>query len=503
MTTPNATQKNYTLNAPEGLKGVETGTELPVHPSRQSLAGQINTDDKPHLSDSEIEAYMKTHDVAQPLERFKRLLLGRESVVFSALSAGQRQQLIKAGERLFFKETFKGNGRTCGTCHPRENNFTLDPAFIAKLPPNDPLFVAENNPDLRDLEKPELMRRFALILENLDGFSNPGLMRGVPHTLGLRTSVESAGGARTGWSGDGAPGDGSLRSFAIGAVVQHAPRTLKRIEGKDFRLPTEDELDALEAFQLSLGRQADLQLPLPLKGVEARRGQEIFLDDGRGKCNRCHANAGATARFAPGQNLNFNTGVEDLPDHPARRVDPAIPVDDGFGTPGNKTFNTPSLVEMARTPPFFHNNAIRTVEGAVAFYNSQAFSQSPAGIAVGGIDLEPIETEDVAAFLRVIGALDSIRGSNNLLLAASKGAFRRRERVAKVQQAINEIGDAIRVLSEVNLHPEAVASLTRAKQFAAQSLNSDNYPTFYLRKAIEQLELARAELVDVTALDKR
>ncbi len=64
----------------------------------------------------------------------------------------------------------------------------------------------------------------------------------------------------TGWSGDGAPGDGSLRSFAIGAVTQHFPKTLNRIPGKDFRLPTEAELDALEAFQLSLGRQTEINL---------------------------------------------------------------------------------------------------------------------------------------------------------------------------------------------------------------------------------------------------
>jgi hypothetical protein len=28
--------------------------------------------------------------------------------------------LVKTGEQLFFQETFKGNGRTCGTCHPAE-----------------------------------------------------------------------------------------------------------------------------------------------------------------------------------------------------------------------------------------------------------------------------------------------------------------------------------------------------------------------------------------------
>ena len=51
--------------------------------------------------------------------------------------------LIAKGRDLFFNETFAGNGRTCGTCHREERNFTIDPAFIATLPKDDPLFVAE------------------------------------------------------------------------------------------------------------------------------------------------------------------------------------------------------------------------------------------------------------------------------------------------------------------------------------------------------------------------
>src|SRR5262245_19714215 len=79
------------------------------------------------------------------------------------------EQLVERGREIFFNETFGGNGRTCGTCHPAENNFTLSPSFIATLPPNDPLFVAEFVPALRkNFENPELMRKFGLILENLD-----------------------------------------------------------------------------------------------------------------------------------------------------------------------------------------------------------------------------------------------------------------------------------------------------------------------------------------------
>ena len=144
-----------------------------------------------------------------------------------------KKDLIEIGRKLFFEEKFDGNGRTCGTCHPATNNFTIDPASIAKLPKRDPLFVAEYNPKLRNLENPRLMRRYGLILENLDGFDKPGVMRSVPHNIGLPTSMKSnlPGKANAlGWSGDGSPGDGSLRLFAVGAVVQHLPKSMKREE---------------------------------------------------------------------------------------------------------------------------------------------------------------------------------------------------------------------------------------------------------------------------------
>src|SRR5262249_60722116 len=110
--------------------------------------------------------------------------------------------LIAKGADLFFNERFDGNGRTCGTCHRAENNLTLDPTFIATLPADDPLFVAEFNPALAELENPMLMREFGLIVENVDGLDRPGVLRGVPHTLGLAGSVRSSQGPRTGWCGD-------------------------------------------------------------------------------------------------------------------------------------------------------------------------------------------------------------------------------------------------------------------------------------------------------------
>lgn len=418
--------------------------------------------------------------------------------------------LIAEGRVLFFEETFAGNGRTCGTCHPAENNLTIDPAFIATLPDDDPLFVAEFNPDLaQNFENPTLMRKFGLIVENQDGFDdleNNFNMRGVPHTLGLQSSIDNPAGPMTGWSGDGSPGDGSLRSFAVGAVIQHFTKTLNRVSGTDFRLPTDEELDALEAFQLSLGRQEDLTLPLPLKGLIPARGQEIFNDPTLGKCFACHSNAGANGDpnvFGPDAgNLNFNTGVEDLPDQPADLTGELVPPDDGFGTPGNGEFNTPSLVDAADTGPFFHNNSIETIEGAVAFYNGDSFNSSPAGqllvSATGsGINLDATQVVAVAAFLRVINAIENIRLSIEFLQSYVNREFLGNVEFNKLpERVLHETDDSILVLVGGGLHPVAVAHLKEARRLTQKAIENQSSQISLIEQAITEQEKARADIIE-------
>src|SRR5205085_5309314 len=221
------------------------------------------------------------------------------------------EQLITQGRNAFTNGTLNGKGRTCPTCHREENNMTIDPDFIATLPPNDPLFVAEFNPALsQNFENPILMRKFGLIVENADGFddlNNKFVMRSVPHTLAMLPDTLAPSHfdethtplgpvvppvERVGWSGDGAPvgtftlaggvthqATGTLRDFMIGAIIQHYTKTLSRIPGTDFIMPTVAELDALEAFQKSLGRRQNLKLAgvgaLKLKSEKASKGQEI------------------------------------------------------------------------------------------------------------------------------------------------------------------------------------------------------------------------------------
>jgi hypothetical protein len=352
------------------------------------------------------------------------------------------------------------------------------------------------------------MRKFGLILENANGFDDLAhkfVLRGVPHTLGLRFSVNSDLGPLTGWSGDGAPGDASVRAFAAGAVIQHFTRTLNRIPDVDFRLPTEAELDALEAYQLSLGRQAELILPLALKSKVAGRGQEIFNSSTLGKCFICHFNGGGNgdpAIFGENAgNLNFNTGVEGLGGRPQDLPGELVPPDDGFGTPGDGTFNTPSLIEAADTGPYFHNNAVRTLEAAVAFYNSDAFKISMAGQSTksetgSDINLDATQVLEVAAFLRVINALENIRQSIQLLeFAAVKNFLTAKAGKELLRRAIVETRDSTMVLKGGDLHPEAVNYLTGAIRQSKKALHSVFLKDRYVRAAIEMLQKARSELV--------
>ncbi len=401
-------------------------------------------------------------------------------------------ELINEGRKLFFNETFNGNGRTCGTCHPANNNFTIDPEYIAKLPKNDPLFVAEYVPALSEnFEKPELMRKLGLILENTNGFGdleNNFTMRSVSHTLGLLTSVTPATNdgtntpavERTGWSGDGSPvgtisdgvhtvvSDGSIRSFSMGAIIQHFPKSLGRIPGVDFRLPSEYELDALEAFMFSLGRQQEFDdlNSITLNNAIAEQGRlnymGIGLPEGSLNCNACHFNGGAntdpTFEFPPAitpaafemTNRSFAPRVEELLDQPGDVIfGGQLPFDDGFSS-GTNLFNAPPVIEAADTGAFFHANQIETVEGMVSFYASTRSFRD--GSSAGPIvPLNGSQIANVAAFVRVLNADENSRQAIELIEYAQLLNKKKHKKI-NIKLAISEIKDAIKVLTQGRLH---------------------------------------------------
>jgi len=362
---------------------------------------------------------------------------------------------VEQGQILFLEETFNGNGRTCGSCHTPQDDFGLTAETIESLDEDDPFFVANFNlntlvltgnaqpSDLRgsitasngvtaevlagvaaqtylvyggqgmtgtvsdgngnsgtiasftegnldELENSTLISGGrALILENIDGFNQPAVMRSSPHLLNIDLT------APYGWSGD-IP---NLLEFSKGAVTQHAPRRIDREEGVDFRLPTEDELAAMDAFMRSISLPADGDFSLDRFVIteEQQRGRDLFFGDA--KCSKCHSGLvladsdGMLAGSSAGENEKFNTGVAQLPQN--------------SNLPGgdlSREFNTSPLFGIARTAPFFHDNSVATLREAVEFYDSPQFVSSPAGQLVGSIPAlnSSQNIDDMVAFLEAL-----------------------------------------------------------------------------------------------------
>ncbi len=428
------------------------------------------------------------------------------------VSHGLVSQAVADGSDLFFRETFGGNGRTCSTCHRVEDNMGLDVEFIATLPPDDKLFIAEHPASeggVPGLERPALLRAHGQILMNSDGFENPTskfVMRSSPHTLSLATSLKGDDfrgvTQRTGWSGDAAPGNGALRLLPVAAVKQHFTRSLNRLEGVDFVLPTEAQLDSMEAFMMALGRLQDIDLSKvsPTDPV-AKAGQGPFFF-----CQSCHSNAGAT-QF--GTNLNVNTGIEKAPD-PSQATEPH-PHDGGFGSAvlpnldcdgdgsrdcfGDGSFNVPPLIEAADTAPFFHNHRARTLEEAVTFYTTDdAFGGAP-------FPMSEKDVQNLAAFLRVLNAsfnaaISIQRNSAALSLEASGDKDARSTVNMLLALANSEATDAVEVLGTRKLNPQTVRLLRRAisKNARAMAAKPANTRQALIRGALKDFTTAKAQL---------
>ena len=290
-------------------------------------------------------------------------------------------------------------------------------------------------------------------------------------------------------------------------MIQHFPKTLNRVRDVDFRLPNLSELNDLEAFQLSLGRQNDLNLDpnsrqsLRLRSPLASTGQSLFITPfvtNGASCSTCHSNAGANT--SANVNGNFDTNVEDLPIQPARLIDPTIPPDGGFAnTPctgsggtqpcGNGRFNTPPLVEAADTGPFFHNNSINTIEGAVQFYEFGIPASFPAP------QFGPSQIQAIAAFLRVINALENIRSATDLENRALQQTTQAGQ-AELLELSIAELNDAIEVLTNASLHPVAAQLLREAIKLDQEAIGNANPDKREqaIREALCKKLLARADM---------
>ena len=254
------------------------------------------------------------------------------------------------------------------------------------------------------LEDPKRMRTSAaanfpqgrgLILENIDGFPPTApVFRKSPHLLNLSQRI-----AFFGLSGNVF----DLQTFATGAVTQHFPRTLNRNSGgsdPDFRLPTSDELAAMEVFMRSLEFPAGtdpnkFNLNRFVLTAAQQRGFAAF--NGAAKCAECHQGtvlaAGSFDTGVVNQVINSG-GLDNLPCEPS------------VGAPcGSRSFLTRQLFNIANLGPFFHDSSAATLQDVIAFYNSSFFNTSPGAAFSGQINtftISPTAADDIVAFLEGI-----------------------------------------------------------------------------------------------------
>jgi len=136
---------------------------------------------------------------------------------------------------------FAGNGRACGDCHVPRDNFGLSVKTIAKLPSNHPLFYAGLDED------PELLRSHGLVRVVVPGQLDE--FRQTPKLVHLQKLCDAEGNCDA--LGLNADRVRNLCAFSIQAVSNHMARSASRVPGKDFRLPSEEDCEALVAYMLS------------------------------------------------------------------------------------------------------------------------------------------------------------------------------------------------------------------------------------------------------------
>lgn len=221
------------------------------------------------------------------------------------------------GRRLFFEETFGGNGRTCETCHLRNaagDNFDFTPAdaqAIFAANPADPLFRAidadDGVGDYTTLLTHGLVRIPFVLPDNVtvDELDSPlvdvdaatgritvSVLRSTPsiENIALEESLM--------WDG------------RFGADLERQAREAVATHNQPARLPTAAEAGDLAFFQRRFFTNAALrvyangypppELPAVPQGTQwasARRGRGFFVSQGpidaghRGLCATCHSGA--------------------------------------------------------------------------------------------------------------------------------------------------------------------------------------------------------------------
>ena len=366
------------------------------------------------------------------------------------------------GKKLFEKETFGGNGRTCSTCHTKlTGTLSLDDVqrIIDKGDP-DHLLVGDALDD--DGVSTTRIQAHGTIRLNLPlppwvrladdpAATHVSVFRGIPSTRNTPALDPIL-------NYDGRPP--TVQDQALGAIHDHTQNTIE---------PTAAELDAIAQFQRTdplFFSSDDLRkfaaggpppvLPPGVTPAE-QRGRTFLVDapfnppSKEGICALCHSGpmlnmvSQAHSDFTGGvprpgvRFFNIGVNIVNAPNNPVRRwiindgVNPAVtipspdlglllhptlvldpshpPLPPPFILPRAvlaENFKIPTLWGVKDTAPYFHDNGAKTLRDAVAHYKrffNFTEDQDPVGSAsLGGrIVLTDDDVDDIVAYLKLLG----------------------------------------------------------------------------------------------------
>ena len=347
---------------------------------------------------------------------------------------------LLVGRRLFEKDTFGGNGRTCDTCHSRETG-TVSPEDAQRRlarDPRDPLFVGDGSDDGAGNGAERMLAHATVLVtvplaDNVRLAADPNattavFRRGIPTTLNTPALDPVLM-----WDGRHHTLDAQARS----AIAGHAAAT---------RIPTAKELERIAEFERSRPFFSSDKLwsfaitgrapVLPQGHTDSeKRGREFFDDvpvgkgnTKRGICAVCHSGPllNETNEFIPVlprrrggrfqsvfvSELNtIGNPVQEFvfqaPDGTTKRVltpDPGrAAVTGSMDFEHLNAFKISQLWGVADTAPYFHDNSAKTLEDVMLHYKK--FFAAVTDPVVDGdpaIDLTDQDQKDIIAFLKLL-----------------------------------------------------------------------------------------------------
>jgi cytochrome c peroxidase len=339
------------------------------------------------------------------------------------------------GKRLFEREEFGGNGRTCLTCHSRETG-TVSPEdaqrrFVKN--PKDPLFLHDGSDDRLGNGVMRMLADATILVEvplppNVRLADDPYarsviLRRGIPSTLNTPALDPVL-------MLDGRHPD--LEAQALGAIRDHFQNTVD---------PTYRDLQRIAEFQQTHSFFSSHELKkfarggpapeLPQGYTESEKRGRVFFEDGpfaspfqkAGACAACHSGPmlNESSRFfpllPPGTRFQtilvseFNAAGNPARDfiftNPdgsetiVRSPDPGRSLITGdAGSPffdSVNAFKIPSLWGVSHTAPYFHDNSAKTLEDVVSHY-ARFFEVA----SNGELRLSEQDNADIVAYLKLL-----------------------------------------------------------------------------------------------------